>query len=501
MREFFKIYSILLASALLVFVASACTQETLPEQEGEHTCILRLDGGVIPFDGSTKASGTFSPSEENRLYVRMEGATGSVLGVAKYSASTNAWSFTYNGTLGGATQGKAHAVLIEKNIENESIHHLTLRYNTPIYEDATASFSVTGDGLTLSATLAPKNGRISFTHDLAEGSTRYYERIIGISYYSTFDLSDFSFSTADLASYPNSFWLEAGEKGYIYGLFTDVADPQIMFIQDGYYYCRHMPVTAFQPGQSGYVSNPTVDMTGWRRYACNINIWFSNVGRYIYMRFVPGGTFRMGNDKDETAMPAHDVTLTHYYMSQHEMTQTLWYAVMGEPSEWSGNHFAVKDRTYDQIQTFISELNAHSEVNGKYRFRLPTEAEWEFAARGGIFSQGYTYSGGNNLNDVAIWSTYGQTNVGQKLANELDLFDMSGNVAELCSDWYGKYSENAQIRPTGPVSGDYRVIRGGASLDPEEYFSVWHRSSTEEYPMPNSAVGFRLVMEVPVIEK
>ena len=498
MREYFMTYSILLAGVLLLFGVGSCTQDPLPEQGGEHTCILRLVGDVIPFDGGTKASGTFSPSEENRLYVRMEGGSGSVLGVAKYNASTNAWSFTYNGTLGGATQGKAHAVLIEKNIEKESIHHLTLRYNTPIYEDASASFSVTSDGLTLSAMLVPKNGRISFIHDLTEGYGRSFERIFGISYYSAFNLSDFSFSTADLASYPYGIWLEAGEKGYLYGFFTDVADPQVLLVQDGYYYCRHMPVTAFQPGQSGYVTNPTVDMTGWRRYVRGIDIWFSDAGSYLSLRFVPGGTFRMGNDKDERAAPAHNVTLTHYYMGRFEITRDLWSAVMKD-SYW-GN-YAIEGRTYDQIQTFISELNARSEVSGKYRFRLPTEAEWEFAARGGVFSQGYTYSGGNVLNDVANWSILGSVPVGQRIPNELDLYDMSGNVAELCSDWYGPYSENVQFKPAGPASGDYRVIRGGAAADPDEYFTVWHRSSTEEYPMPNSAVGFRLVMEVPVIEK
>lgn len=500
-------YFIATLSCLLLCLASCQRVEPVEDPAGEHTCELRLVGGVIPFDGGTKASGDFTPNKDNRLYIRMEGAVGPVLGVAKYNESNGAWSFTYNGTLGGATQGAAHAILIEKNIRSESGHHLELTQKTPIYEDADASFSVTVSGLSLNTTLAPKTGRISLAHDLAEGEGRFLNGIGGISYYDRFDLSDFSFTSVDIAKL-GYMWIYGGSEQYFYGFYTDAQDPQIMVYPNdagGYYFFRHMPLTSFLPGQSGYVTYPTEngDNIGWRRYPTSIDVEQTSPNggshRKICMLFVPGGTFRMGNDKEETASPVHDVTLGHYYISQSEITRDFWYTVMGEPSYWEGDSYPVTERTYEQIQSFIAELNTNNNLSGQSAFRLPTEAEWEFAARGGIYSHDYTYSGSNTLRDVAVR----QENivVNMKSQNELGLHDMSGNVAELCADWYGPYAEGPQFRPSGASSGDYRVVRGGYAWDDEEFFTVWHRASTEYYPLPNSAVGFRLVMGAPAIDR
>ncbi len=497
-----NLYMIITLAVALFCLASCQRVEPAEDPAGEHTCELRLVGGIVPFDGGTKSAGAFSPSEENRLYVRMVGAAGPVLGIAKYNESTGTWSFTYNGTLGGATSGTAHAVLFERNIESETTHHVALRYNTPIYEDAGATFSVGQEGLDLHATLTPKTGRISFTHDMDEGSSRYFERLGGVSYYNSFSLSEFSFTSTDMADY-SGMWLEGGNRGYIYGFFTDAADPQIFIYREESYFFRHMPPSVFQAGQSGYVTDPTTDMSGWRRFKSYsefvIDGQNGSSGMWMSLRFVPGGTFRMGNDRDAAAAPAHEVTLGHYYIGAVEITRGLWYNVMGEPDYWAGDGWPACDKTYDEIQAFIAALNTNASVNGQYRFRLPTEAEWEFAARGGIFSQGYTYSGSNILTDIAVWQ---YDNPGAtRNPNELNLYDMSGNKAELCSDWYGPYSEDAQVRPKGPESGTYRVIRGGSSWDPEQYCTVWHRSSTEEYQLPNSYVGFRVVAEIPPIDR
>ena len=176
---------------------------------------------------------------------------------------------------------------------------------------------------------------------------------------------------------------------------------------------------------------------------------------------VKGGTFQMGSDDGYNAV--HQVTLSDYYIGETEVTQELWNAVMGSnPSYFYGNmQRPVETVSWNDCQTFISRLN---ELTGE-TFRLPTEAQWEYAARGGYKSKGYTYSGSNAIDDVA-WHWYNSDRtthpVKTKAPNELGIYDMSGNVWEWCSDWYGSYSSAAQTYPTGPSTGSYRVIRDGS---------------------------------------
>lgn len=185
---------------------------------------------------------------------------------------------------------------------------------------------------------------------------------------------------------------------------------------------------------------------------------------------VEGGTFIMGtpdyNDYHHSnELSNYKVTLNDYYISKYEVTQKLWKAVMGSnPSCFKGSKLPVENVSWDDCQEFIKKLNA---ITGK-TFRLPTEAEWEYAARGGNKSKGYKYSGSNNIDDVA-WYRRNSSNktheVGIKAPNELGLYDMSGNVWEWCSDWYGDYSSSPQINPTGPINGSYRMLRGGGQFD------------------------------------
>ena len=181
---------------------------------------------------------------------------------------------------------------------------------------------------------------------------------------------------------------------------------------------------------------------------------------------VDGGTFTMGATSEMTnpyddEKPAHQVTLLTYYIGEREVTQSLWQAVMGRnPSKFKGDNLPVEQVSWDACQNFIKKLN---EMTGR-TFRLPTEAEWEFAARGGNKSRHTQYSGSSNIDEVA-W--YGDNSgnkthpVKGKKANELGIYDMSGNVWEWCQDYYGSYSSTSQTSPTGPDSGAYRVYRGG----------------------------------------
>ena len=209
--------------------------------------------------------------------------------------------------------------------------------------------------------------------------------------------------------------------------------------------------------------------------------------------FTMGGTSEQGSDAWDDEKPTHSVTLSSYYICKYEVTQALWRAVMGSnPSYFKGDNLPVEQVSWNDCQTFINRLNNYTGRN----FRLPTEAEWDFAARGGNNSRHYKYSGSNNIGDVA-W--YGDNSgecthpVGTKRPNELGLYDMSGNVFEWCSDWYGTYSSYSQTNPTGPDSGSYCINRGGAFA----YGASRHRSTDRSYSTPDTHyyfLGLRLVL-------
>ena len=202
---------------------------------------------------------------------------------------------------------------------------------------------------------------------------------------------------------------------------------------------------------------------------------FTVNGVSFTMKYVEGGTFQMGatseqgSEADSDEKPVHTVTLSSYYMGETEVTQALWKAVMGaEPSYnggWEnqygrGNDYPAYRVSWNDIQEFIRKLNQKTGKN----FRLPTEAEWEYAARGGKKSKGHKYAGSNTIDNVAWYSSNSGSMthaVKTKSPNELGLYDMSGNVYEWCSDWYGDYSSGSQTNPTGASSGQYRVLRGG----------------------------------------
>ena len=191
-------------------------------------------------------------------------------------------------------------------------------------------------------------------------------------------------------------------------------------------------------------------------------------GISIDMVKVEAGTFMMGatsemKDPYDDEKPVHQVTLTNdYYMGKYEVTQALWQAVMGKnPSYFKGDNLPVNYVRWKDCQRFISKLNS---MTGR-KFRLPTEAEWEYAARGGKKSRGYQYSGSSNISDVAWYdgNSGDKTHpVGTKQANELGIYDMTGNVLEWCQDWYGSYYSSSQTNPTGATSGSRHVNRGGS---------------------------------------
>ena len=247
----------------------------------------------------------------------------------------------------------------------------------------------------------------------------------------------------------------------------------------------------------------------------------------IAMVFVKGGTFLMGGDREyyEEDRPKHKVTVSDFYIGRYEITQGQWLAVMGSnPSGFSegsitamvmvrnfkwDDRLPVENVSWNDAQEFIQKLNAKT---GK-SYRLPTEAEWEFAARGGNKSKGYMFSGSNASDDVS-WtclnsgdkppviffdgpSTYYNIRthpVGTKQPNELGIYDMSGNVEEWVNDWSEKYGSDAQTDPQGPSSGTERVVRGGHWLYGPNWGLVYSRSGGKPDGR-TSTTGFRLALD------
>ncbi len=224
-------------------------------------------------------------------------------------------------------------------------------------------------------------------------------------------------------------------------------------------------------------------------------------GQVIDFILVEGGEYFMGDDNGryDWEKPAHRVKVSSFYIGQYPLTQSLWQVITGEnPSEFKGENRPVDNVSWNDVQDFIIKLN---EQTGQ-QFRLPTEAEWEYAARGGKYSQGYTYSGSDQLKQVGWYeeNSNGETHeVGLMLANELGVYDMSGNVWEWCADWFGeKYYEKCRIdgvveNPHGPGSSGDRVIRGGSYF----YSRMYCRATDRYWDRPGdrrNSFGFRLVL-------
>lgn len=212
---------------------------------------------------------------------------------------------------------------------------------------------------------------------------------------------------------------------------------------------------------------------------------------------VVGGKFYMGATSDQGGWdnehPVHRVTLSPYYIGQTEVTQELWIAVMGSnPSHFKGSKRPVESITYDDCLEFLARLDS---ITG-LPFRLPTEAEWEFAARGGTLTGGTLYSGNSDCDAVAWWgdeNNSGTHLVAQLEPNELGLFDMSGNVWEWCHDWYYYYSSQRVVDPQGKSHGTYRVQRGGAWNFP----STFCRCTSRSMGVPENktrSLGFRIAI-------
>lgn len=271
------------------------------------------------------------------------------------------------------------------------------------------------------------------------------------------------------------------------------------YIKDMEQLCAGKPTSAFIAlKEKVYAYGRISSTTASNHFTQTVN------GVSFKMIYVEGSSFDMGrNDGNSTEKPVHRVKIKNFYMGETEVTQALWNAVMGNnPSHFKGDNLPVESISWNDAQVFIAKLNR---LTGR-TFRLPTEAEWEYAARGGNKSKGYTYSGSDNIDAVAWYggNAFETHHTGRKQANELGLFDMSGNVFEWCQDrpGGGDYT-GAPIDGSAWIIGDeesnpFHVMRGGAYMFPNETCRTTFRFGSDDGDMLfekfKTFIGFRLVL-------
>ena len=497
----------LLAGAALLFAACSSDVEELTPRDDDgrtlHTAVMRFEGTIEHFDDSATRATTADWDDGATIYIQYQTSNGLVDGTAVYSQSKDEWTVNYYGTITKGQQAKCEAYYFEKPAST-AMTSVSLNAQSAVFLDNQATYLYEDGTVTLRAHLKPQTGRIRF-----KGTAGYQFSFSGLKWYSGYNIS-----SNTLSQQAGSLTLTVGTDGYtpyVYGAFADAATRQLSVDSDegDYTFAKSFDSSVLAIGKSGYINVPTIlSRNGWQvAVPESRSFTISGNGKTITftLKRVEAGTFQMGSTTLTDEQPIHAVTLTNdFYMGETEVTQGLWYAVMGQSptsdgSKWSssygqGDKYPAYYISYTDCQTFLTKLN---QLTGK-QFRFPTEAEWEYAARGGKKSQGYTYAGSNTIGNVA-WYTDNSSSkaheVASKSANELGLYDMSGNVWEWCADWYdsGYYNNSPSTDPTGPTSGSNRVYRGGGWSSTAARCRVANRdNSTPSYRINN--LGFRLAL-------
>ena len=497
----------------LTLLTTACSSDDVADEfatiepsttqltDGE-TMKMRLNGELTPFDaaeaGTTRADWTWNTG--NTVYILFKSGSSSVSGHATYSGNDE-WNITFNGTL--ANRGSCRVYYFQGAATNSD--YITLKTNDAVYADTTATYSISNSEVAVTAALKPLTSRLRL-----KGTSGVNTILSGVTTYLGYDVKTgkFDTNTQNVEQAVGS----SGFTPYVYGVYTKT-NRQLSVRNDAdgtnIRFDKSFDESVLKVGESGYITVPTVSTNrGWAvTYEdLSFSVTGNNITTSFSMVYVAPGTFDMGYINASNSYSSHhQVTLTKaYYIGKYEVTQYLWEAVTGQkPTSgltWTetvglGGSYPAYYISWNDCQTFINSLNTKlsSQLRGR-KFRMPTEAEWEYAARGGNKSMGYLYAGSNTATDAGWFrsNSSSKTQASGKRSNELGIYNMSGNVWEWCSDWYGDYSSAAQTDPTGPTSGSQRVRRGG-SWD-EDPSSVIYRNSSA----PNSSLtwlGLRLVLQ------
>ena len=436
----------------------ACSNDDLLELEQDktqdesttHTIAMEFIGDVVGFDQHSKApkvqtrATSSSWTDGDKIYITFYNGSNIVPGEATYNSSSG-WSVSYDGNLGTGSNLKCEArYFVNATFSSSSL--VSLNSNTEIYEDLNGTYAYSNGSLTVQASLTPKTGRIRFTG--TSGAKIY---TTGISVYTTFSpaINQFSSSNAMITSTVAS----NGSTPYIYGAFAD-ADRNLGIVGSNFAYTRTCTSDMLKTGESGYMAIPSES---------SHNNWRSG----LYVK-ASGVEFKM--------IPVVGHSGGFFLIGETEVTEALYNSVNGSTST------SLLPKNYvslSNITAFIEKINNATKLN----FALPTGPQWVYAAKGGSKSQGYKYSGSNTAGDVAWYSanTNSRQNVKNKAPNELGIYDMSGNVAELTS--------------TSKDGDNYRDYYGGSYKDSESKCAYSTRNG--EINSSSEIIGFRLILTCP----
>ena len=466
MRGFIK--TIFFYIGLISMVAISCDKvedNTTNPELIKHTCEMKLIGSITDFDGpDTKAAANSTNWKDGSvIYLRMDSPLGITTGEAIYSSSKDTWTISYYGSLHEGVSKSCSAFYVEDKVSYES-SVFTMDENTVIYEDVAGSYIFEEGDLVVTANLKPKTGRIRFSGDPGK-----VLKIYGVTHYVTYDINNNQYTTSS-----EPFKIIVGEDGftpYFYGYFIENKQPNLkVWIDAKEAYTRYFSGDVFVAGKSGKLTIPTVnDHNGWGE-----GLSFTVNNETFKMVAVEGGTFLMGDPTSTSEhYIAHNVTLTGYCIAETEMTETLY----GKISDSSGSKNTPKQVYYSSVSTILENLIAKTHA----QFNLPSEAQWEYAAKGGIRAKGYKYAGSDDMNEVAwnIENSQGKLHdVKLLLPNELGLYDMSGNSMEFVLDYYNPYTEEDAIDPIAPyIDVNSHVTRGGEYSFAKENLTSFARYS------------------------
>lgn len=477
LKATFAVFTTILMTAVSCNKEIAETQNPLLEK---HTCEMKLVGSLVNFDGpDTRAdANTTTWADGSIIYLRMNSPLGITTGEAVYNASKDVWTISYYGSLYEEVANSCSALYLENKVSYDNTL-FTMNERTAIYEALDGSYIYDGGDLVVTANLKPKTGRIRFSG--SEGTTI---KVYGITHYNSYCIDTDTYLTSN-----NTFNLTVGKDGYtpyIYGIFTETAKPNVkLWIDAKEAYTRFCSDEVFNAGQSGKFTIPTAEShNGWAE-----GLYFYLDDAQFKMVAVKGGTFTMGDPLSTNEYyTAHDVTLTGYCIGETEITYEVRGKMYG--STFGSNY---KNKPYGftrtEILSFIDKLNTST---NSY-FTLPTEAQWEFAAKGGVNSKGYKYSGSDNIDDVAWYrgNCSDKMDVKQKLQNELGLYDMSGNALEWTRDTYAPYSSANVKDPIISTNGNQYSVRGGSDSRDSNFCTTIYR---EHYGDGTGGIGGRLVL-------